>query len=580
MTRLVTFAGWKKARRVRHVVVLVLMLSGVLGCNEEPATAPSPPSQVTDVHTVQPPSRPKSRVGPELPIHLDAVFDAIPSDTPYYWVSIADSNRRELSVNLDDWSNLYESFANAIQDTLRREEVPFGKLLSGFLDALRGRFDAEGLAELGMLPTPKFALYGIGAFPALRFELADAKRFDALLDRIEAETAQTSESLEIDEWTFRVFRADGWSLAVVITPNEASMMLAPNVVLADLLPILVGRERRVDSIGDTDELQALTERMDGGASAMSFFSIDLLGLASAIAGVDKKGLVAQTLDQWGVPILSADCTKDFLRLAKIVPRIYYLAFDARGKQSGRFFIDFGKDALELNLLKLQRLTEKRQKGWAEPPIAFLNAFPQLVETKRVLEAIESKLRDVPLKCEPLLPLNALAELTPSEFLVAIPPVRGFSVLIQDWRLTPLGLSELRASVALHTLKPEVQLEKLFPELPQKPQRGVPLSSFGVTLPLLGGFTYQLENDLLLFASDGKNLDALKASLTPMKEGVAPFVEVGFDYGEVLKGFGSLSSTVQSELIELQERFAHFGMFTVSLSFTESGAEITYEMVVN
>src|SRR5690606_5937691 len=114
-------------------------------------------------------------------VEPDQMLSLVPADTTYAWTSIGAQDGVS-AVPLDEWSGFFDTIGSYLQSKLAGDDRMFQQLHVAGLERLRDRYSAEGLDSTGLHPTPRFVVYGIGAFPAARIEISDAAK---LLDFIE-----------------------------------------------------------------------------------------------------------------------------------------------------------------------------------------------------------------------------------------------------------------------------------------------------------------------------------------------------------------------------------------------------------
>ena len=92
------------------------------------------------------------------------------------------------------------------------------------LDALLAEFEAEKpplrCGELGIEPVARSVFYGIGILPAVRVEIADAARLNAMLDRVEVRSGLSVAHGQLGEQAYRRIGNGGVDLVLSVTPTR------------------------------------------------------------------------------------------------------------------------------------------------------------------------------------------------------------------------------------------------------------------------------------------------------------------------------------------------------------------------
>ena len=139
----------------------------------------------------------------------------VPADTPYVFVNsrhlpdalrarLADYYAAQLASQRASLAQLRKQI-EASEDTAPMADA--ARQAFAVMDALlaefEGRDTAEKVRELGIEPVTRSVLYGIGLLPAMRVEIADAQRLNAMLDRVEQRAGVSAARGELDGQAYR-----------------------------------------------------------------------------------------------------------------------------------------------------------------------------------------------------------------------------------------------------------------------------------------------------------------------------------------------------------------------------------------
>ena len=110
------------------------------------------------------------------------LFEHIPVDTPYVFASFE-------PIPPEYWHHTFAQLGPAVQDVLRRvasDNSGPSPAARALFSELGADLSAAGLERLGLSPSPRFAIYGLGPMPVVRLEISDAARLTATIERIGA----------------------------------------------------------------------------------------------------------------------------------------------------------------------------------------------------------------------------------------------------------------------------------------------------------------------------------------------------------------------------------------------------------
>lgn len=201
----------------------------------------------------------------------------VPADTPYLasvskplpdalherMVAMSQTQMKEMAT---DWQGMVEEVARA---QVERGEEPMPadagvyvatSVLQAMAVELDGKMDKAGQQQLGFRHEAKSVIYGLGVFPVLRGEIADAAKVEALLTRIEQRSNSIAPRATLDGQDYRrIPLGDDLLLIVAVRPKELVLGVLPTSAEMQLLPQVLGQQLPAQALAES-ELTQLQER--------------------------------------------------------------------------------------------------------------------------------------------------------------------------------------------------------------------------------------------------------------------------------------------------------------------------------
>jgi hypothetical protein len=342
----------------------------------------------------------------------DAPLAFVPADTPYVIANtepMPDATVAHFAQQMKVvWPIMFDSIDHglieidkALDEGKKSDADSTGaKVMHALLDEFRERDTPEKWQQIGMGPKVRSAIYGIGLLPVVRFELADADAFRAMIARIEQKIGAKLPIAKIgtqDVWTFGndavlgLMAIEGRHLVITALPAAADEALKRRVL---------GLDRPAKSLADSGALAELDKArgyLPYGSGWIDTHRVLALLLDDPSLAALAHGLGAQP------PAFEPACRVDFERIATNVPRLSfgYTALDAdRMEFKGR---------LELAPLIAQALA--RIAGAPPGPPAGKDSLADFGITMPVLKARDfwveqaDAVAKAPFRCAALAPLN-------------------------------------------------------------------------------------------------------------------------------------------------------------------------------
>jgi hypothetical protein len=259
----------------------------------------------------------------------------VPADTPYAFVTsrplpaplrrrLGDHYAAQLGTQRSALSELRAELAGA-PDAAAPEIDAMLDVADALLFEFEGRTTASELRELGVEPVPRSVLYGLGPLPAVRIEIADADRLDAMLDRVEARAGITAQRAIRDGRAYRRYELGAVDAVIAIapgapgTPAHLVAGLLPEPLLDAWLPLLLGLAPPPSSLAADGAIERLIERHGFTGFGEGFINLD--ALVALLTGGQGSGLeVARALGAGDVR-LSGECRDLTADLVASMPRM-------------------------------------------------------------------------------------------------------------------------------------------------------------------------------------------------------------------------------------------------------------------
>jgi hypothetical protein len=274
-----------------------------------PASAPGAPA--VPVSTAAPQSPPWYELAP-VAIDVDrlaapALLAHIPADSPFALVAFEPIPLEYFAKLKRDMGPRLARIRDAIRELAKQD--PQVRPLELFFEELDGKWNADGMALLGLSATPRFAAYGLGASVVVRLEV-DPRALLGTLDRV-ARRAGTSlpPAQRRGDWQlWRVPRGGGRGVVIALGGGALVMATGPVRAIDDALPLILGEQQPAASMAGGKALKEMMARHRLGPTLVGF--ADMSWLASRLFAPEV-----------GPP--TAACTTVIADLAASAPRLVF-----------------------------------------------------------------------------------------------------------------------------------------------------------------------------------------------------------------------------------------------------------------
>jgi hypothetical protein len=267
----------------------------------------------------------------EPPAKID-LLQNVPADTPYAFVTsrrlpdglrdrLADYYAAQLAAQGPVFARLRKQMEEAEEAApMARQAERLFDVLEALFGEFEGRDTAAKVRELGIEPVTRSVIYGIGVLPALRVEIIDAAKLEAMLDRVEARAGFSTTRGESNGQAYRRIDLGQVDLILSITKRHAIAGLLADGRFERDLPLLLGQAQPSSSLADSGDIESLIEQYGFTGYGEGFLRLDELVRIMLGKGNGRNAEVMQALGAQPVPI-SAGCMQMTEQLISGMPRM-------------------------------------------------------------------------------------------------------------------------------------------------------------------------------------------------------------------------------------------------------------------
>ena len=223
----------------------------------------------------------------EPPAKID-LLQGVPADTPYAFVTsrhlpdglrdrLADYYAAQLAAQGPVFARLREQMEQAEEAApMARQAERLFDVLEALIGEFEGRDTAAKVRELGIEPVTRSVIYGIGVLPALRVEIIDAAKLEAMLDRVEARAGFSTTRGELNGQTYRRVDLGQVDLILSTSARHAIAGLLADGRFESDLPLLLGQAQPSSSLADSGDIESLIEQYGFTGYGEGFLRLDEL----------------------------------------------------------------------------------------------------------------------------------------------------------------------------------------------------------------------------------------------------------------------------------------------------------------
>lgn len=388
----------------------------------------------------------------------------VPADTPYVFAASEPFpealRNRLMAYGAAELDNAKVRWREGLAEMARRQaeaagrpaptdpaDSPGVRVVEALLDELSGKLDAGGLAELGFKPDARSVVYGLSLFPAMRLEIADPARVEALLARVEQRSGEVAPRAELNGQRYRRIPLEDKLLVIVAVQDRHLVAgVLPTAQEQRWLPLLLGQQLPGRALAATDTFSALQQAY--GYRGYGEGYLDIRAVSRILTGQDSgaNGAAWQSLAA-EMPRPSPGCRGLVDKLVAGVPR---LVVGVTGVSDRGYDLTAAYETSAAVGEHLQRLAHPAPlPGMGmEPGRDVMASFGMDIDVPALREGIKALLRFVVEQgrdCEWVKP-DAIQAAMPKLDLALGPMLAGFNGAYTE-------LSELR--INQQTLKPDV-----------------------------------------------------------------------------------------------------------------------------
>ena len=389
---------------------------------------------------------------PEPPSTAD-LLRHVPADTPYVFVTsrqlpdplrekLADYYAEQMAMQRAGLIRIREPLDEAPQtDPMVERAIRALDVVDAVLAEFEGRTTAAQVRELGIEPVTRSVFYGIGVLPAMRIEIADAQKLNAMLDRVEQRADLSVEHATLNEQSYRRF--DLGQLDLVLSVNDKHLVagLLPDTLFDRELPMLLGQADPASTLADSGDIRRLIGRYGFPGYGEGFIELDSL---LAILQGKADGLNAEVMQALGVPPLPIPqgCMPLGESLVAGMPRVVMGVSEAEDK---RITVQSIWESTPDVAAYLQRLAAPVPGvGGSHDGLLAVGMGIDLPQLRNAIEALLRQVMSAGESCELVEP-DKLQAVIPQLNLALGPMtagIKGFSLRIDDLQLDPETLEPL------------------------------------------------------------------------------------------------------------------------------------------
>lgn len=264
--------------------------------------------------------------GLRIPEH----FKNIPADSPYVMTSLKVLPYDQLAWDLDkQYTQSMQWLRKVSEDTFKNygdyENMPTSaRTMMAVVEELSAYKSVKELSAIGLTPYGHFSFYGIGAFPAVRVELEDGKKFEQFVQRIEARVGASMPSRDIQGFKVRYADENQMIFPLIVTDNELLLGMSSASFSEEYISYLTGTKKPEKSLYDDNRLLTMQEKYNMLPYISGYF--DVQAMAAPFLDTASTSLTARSIrsiDGAEMPQLSEVCRAEYASITKTFPRAIF-----------------------------------------------------------------------------------------------------------------------------------------------------------------------------------------------------------------------------------------------------------------
>ncbi|HSX60304.1 MAG TPA: hypothetical protein VLF18_08905 [Tahibacter sp.] len=259
----------------------------------------------------------------------DSPLAFVPADTPFVFANLEPTPQPVL----DEWSAMTREvwplslgMYQRMLDKVEKTDADAGgagsaatKAARAVLDEVSAHVKAGTTEQLGIKGSTHIALYGVGALPVARLQLADPDALRAAIARIETKAGAQLPKAKLGDLEHWALTAEDMQVLIAISGKHLVMTLAPAKASEDLRKQLLGLTRPAKAF-DVENLTTLNKRYGYTPYASGYVDVvRLVDFLSDETNPIRRELVGSTYGE-GLPAADAACKAETRAIAAKFPR--------------------------------------------------------------------------------------------------------------------------------------------------------------------------------------------------------------------------------------------------------------------
>jgi hypothetical protein len=491
----------------------------------------------------------------------------VPADTPFVFVTsrhLPDDLRSKLA---DHYAAQFAAqgpmFARVrAQMEESKEAAPMARraerlfdILEALLAEFEGRDTAAKVRELGIEPVTRSVIYGIGVLPAVRVEILDAGRLDAMLDRVESRAGLSASRGVLNGQRYRRIDLGPVDAVLSVTEHHAIAGLLADGLFDRDLPLLLGQAQPEASLADAGDIEALIERHGFSGYGEGFVRLDELISIMLGKGQGRNAEVMRALGKAPLPV-SAGCMQMTEQLVSGMPRMAIGVTAAHEHQLAVRAIWESNAAVAEHLQKLAAPVPGLGAAYGG-----LMSFGMGIDLPQLRNAIDALLREVIVAgstCEWVDPATLKAVMP--QLNIALGPmtagIKGFNLQLADLEIDPQTMAPIRVQAGLLAAVDDPRgifaLGAMFD--PAMANLQIPTDGSFVDLPQgmgLDGQTPPLKvavrDKAIILLAGADSTDTAQALLNAVATSPLPLFAVDYGVYQLVQRFGDMTDNAVEQL---------------------------------
>jgi hypothetical protein len=386
----------------------------------------------------------------------------VPADTAYVYANLDTLPKEITDAYIERFQPVTDVMTRQIEEFQQDyaagvfEDNPTAMFASVVLEELGGSLSAENLEKFGISLQSNHAIYAMGVFPVIRFELTDATELLGLIGRIETKMGVSLPVSELNGTNYWRVKDDDQPIGIYITilDQQLAVTAFPVGAEGDLLAAFLGQDLPANSMATNNTLAKLNS--EKGYSGYGSGILDLQKLLDEILSADST--TRSYLDpEMNAQLDSFDpiCVSEARTIIAKAPRMTV----------GTTHFTANEMAMRYELEIENSLAGSLASLVSEIPAAiegdYLFSASLALQVGKLRTFVLEKANNIiaaPYQCGQLQELNANAQQLVQQLNIPMPPMvnnlKGVRVRMNDFDPSA-GLNQGNGLLALHVDKPEM-----------------------------------------------------------------------------------------------------------------------------